>query len=185
MKENLKIFLISGKARHGKTTVGKMIKDYYECHGEKAVLTSFAKYIKMYATELTEWDGNPDTKPRTLLQQLGTEVIREKLDKNEFFVKRLDDDMDVYNEYVNAVIIDDVRLLIEIDYYKAKYIDKVISIHIDRPNFKNDLNEKELRHATEIGLDGYDDYDYKIVNSGTIEDLRVKVNKIVEKEILK
>ena len=30
MKENLTIFLISGKARHGKTTTANMIKDYFK-----------------------------------------------------------------------------------------------------------------------------------------------------------
>lgn len=180
MKENLRVFLISGKARHGKTTTGNMIKEYYKLQNKSSVLTSFGKYIKMYVTEITDWDGNPETKPRTLLQQLGTEVIREKLNRNEFFVQRLDEDMDVYNEYVDVVIIDDVRLPIEMDYYKEKYPDKIICIHINRPNFESDLNSKELRHKTEVGLDNYTDYDYTIINDGTLDDLRVKVEEIMK-----
>ena len=183
MKENLKIFLISGKARHGKTTTGNMIKDCYMEQDKKAVLTSYGKYIKMYVKELTDWDGNLDTKPRTLLQELGTGIIREKLGKNEFFVKRLDEDMDIYNEYVSSVIIDDVRLPIEMDYFKEKYSDKIICIHINRPNFENDLNAKEQAHVTEIGLDNYTDYNYTIINDGTLEDLRVKVQNIIEEEL--
>lgn len=180
MKENLKIFLISGKARHGKTTSGNIIKKYYENQNEKAVLTSFGKYIKMFVREITDWDGNPDTKPRTLLQELGTEVIRKKLGKNDFFVRRLLEDIEVYNEYVNAVIIDDVRLPIEMDFYKEKYPEKLVCIHIERPNFESDLNEKELKHATEVGLDDYTDYDYVIKNDGSIEDLKEKIFKIMD-----
>lgn len=180
MKENLKIFLISGKARHGKTTSGNIIKKYYENQNEKAVLTSFGKYIKMFVSEITDWDGNPDTKPRTLLQELGTEVIRKKLGKNDFFVRRLLEDIEVYNEYVNAVIIDDVRLPIEMDFYKERYPEKLVCIHIERPNFESDLNAKELKHATEVGLDDYTDYDYVIKNDGSIEDLKEKIFKIMD-----
>lgn len=179
MKENLKIFLISGKARHGKTTTGNMIKTFYKQKGHKSVLTSFGKYIKMFVTEISDWDGNPDTKPRTLLQELGTEVIRVKLGMNEFFVKRLEEDIKVYSEYVDTIIIDDVRLPIEMDYYKEKYAKNIICIHIDRPNFKSDLNAKELQHVTEVQLDNYTDYDYTIINDGTLEDLNSKVMNII------
>lgn len=134
----------------------------------------------MYAKEISDWDGNPDTKPRELLQQLGTEVIREKLGKEDLFVKRIDDDLDVYNEFVDIVCIDDARLPIEIDYFKDRYPNVIKSVHIIRPNFENDLNAKQQKHRTEIGLDNYDKYDYTIMNDGTLDDLRAKIYKLME-----
>lgn len=183
MKENLTIYLISGKARHGKTTTANMIKDYLNSVDVKSVITSYGKYIKMYVSEITGWDGVSEPKPREMLQTLGTAIIREKLGRNDFYVKRLDEDMDVYNEYVNAVIIDDVRLPIEMDYYKERYPERIRTIHIIRPNFENDLTSKQRLHSTEIGLDNYTDYNYVIYNDGTLDDLREKVNNIVKEEL--
>lgn len=183
MKENLTIYLISGKARHGKTTTANMIKDYLNSVDVKSVITSYGKYIKMYVSEITGWDGVSEPKPREMLQTLGTSIIREKLGRQDFYVKRLDEDMDVYNEYVNAVLIDDVRLPIEMDYYKERYPERIRTIHIIRPNFENDLTSKQRTHATEIGLDNYTDYNYVIYNDGTLDDLRKKVNDIVKEEL--
>lgn len=179
MKENLTIYLISGKARHGKTTTANMIKDYYKERGKKSIVTSYGKYIKMFAKEISDWDGSEATKPRDLLQSLGTGVIREKLGKNDFFVKRLDEDLDVYNEFAMAVMIDDVRLPIEIEYFKERYPERIKSIHIVRTNFETELNAKQQSHITEVGLDGYDDYDYTIMNDGTLDDLRTKVYEMI------
>ena len=57
-------------------------------------------------------------------------------------------------------------------------------ISIERPNFNNNLNNTEKKHITEVALDNYDDYDYKLVNDGTIEDLNKKIIKMVD-EVLK
>ncbi len=179
MKDNLKIVLISGKARHGKTTVANMIKDYYSEHGQKSVVTSYNKYIKMYARELTDWDGDEDTKPRTFLQTLGSDIIREKLGLEDFYVHRLDEDLDVYNEFVSYVMIDDVRMPLEIEYFREKYPTKVKAIRVDRPNYNSGLSLEEKNHITEVGLDNYHDYDYTIVNDGTLDDLRLKVHEMI------
>ncbi len=180
MKENLTIYLISGKARHGKTTTANMIKDYYTSIGKKSLVTSYGKYIKMYVKEITDWDGRDETKPRDMLQSLGTEVIRKKLGKEDFYVKRLDEDMDVYNEYVDAVMIDDVRLPIEMDYFLDRYPERIKTIHVVRPNFESELTSKQKGHETEIGLDNYSKYDYTILNDGSLDDLRTKVYSIIE-----
>ncbi len=180
MKENLAIVLISGKAKHGKTTFANMLKEEHALIGRKAVATSYAKYLKLYAKELTDWDGTNDSKPRKFLQDLGTE-IRVSLKKPEFFVKRLDDDIDVYSRYVSAVIIDDARLPLEIEYFKNKYPNQVKTIKIVRPNFANNLNELEQTHETENKLDNYETFDYNIINDGTLEDLRTKAHDLLER----
>ena len=56
-------------------------------------------------------------------------------------------------------------------------------INIVRPNYDNHLNAKELKHRTEVGLDNYDNYEYKIVNDGSLEDLSNKIRKIVDEVI--
>ena len=43
-KKNIKIFLICGKARHGKDTVAKIIKEKYEMDNLKSITLSYAYY---------------------------------------------------------------------------------------------------------------------------------------------
>lgn len=179
--KDINIYLISGKARHGKTSTANYIRDYFSSVGLKSVVTSYAKYIKMFAMELTDWNGSDDDKPRELLQTLGCEVIREKLGKEDFFIKRLDDDIDVYSEFVSNVIIDDARLPIEIDYFKNKYPMQVKSIKVIRPNFENNLTNKEQNHSTELALDEYSGFDYIIYNDGTLDDIKDKIFDLMKR----
>ena len=64
----MKIFLISGTAGSGKGEVAKLIKEFYIYKLESSVITEYSKYLKSFARELTDWDGNPNTKPRKYLQ---------------------------------------------------------------------------------------------------------------------
>ena len=58
-----------------------------------------------------------------------------------------------------------------------KHFLKVITIHITRPNFQTDLTEQEQNDISEIDLDNYTDYDYKIVNNN-LENLEKETKRI-------
>ena len=62
------IFIISGKARHGKDTVAKMIRDYYERIGLNTINLQYSTPIKEYAKKISSWDGSEETKPRELFK---------------------------------------------------------------------------------------------------------------------
>ena len=79
------IYVIAGKARRGKTTSALLMKEEYEKRGKKVAITSYGKHIKDYVKNYFGWDGNEKTKPRELLQSIGTDLIRGKLKKYEFF----------------------------------------------------------------------------------------------------
>ena len=173
-----KLFLLSGKARHGKDTAALFIKEYYESLEIKTFLTSFSKYIKMYAQDISDWDGSEETKSRDLLQRLGTEIIREKLNKELLFINRLKDDVDVYNEFFDVVVIKDVRLPIEIDEMKKKF-PKAISIHINRINFETELIGNQLKHRTETALEEYENFDY-VVEIDNLEQFKENIVNILK-----
>lgn len=177
-RKDVKIFIVAGKANCGKDTTCELIDNYIKLKQKKVVNLQFSSYIKMYAKTISDWNGEEETKPRSLLQELGTEVIRKKID-NDFFIKRIVGDIEVYSYYADAITISDARLPEELDSIK-KAFNSVYKIKIERPNFENDLNNVERKHITEVALDNYSDYDYVIVNDGTIEDLNKKVIKIVD-----
>jgi len=176
----MKIYLISGKARHGKDTFASFLKEEYENHGKKVCLLGYSNYIKYYATKYFGWDGKEETKPRDLLQQLGTEVIRKKIDPM-FHVNRIIEDIKVLSYFFDVAIIPDVRMPEELTVPKEKF-DDVVTINVFRPNFDDHMNDRQKAHLTEVALDDYDDYDYKIVNDKEIIDLVSKAKEIVFNE---
>lgn len=173
---NPKIFLIAGKARHGKDTIGDFIEKFY--HDSKTIRLQYSYYIKEYAKRISNWDGSEETKPRELLQQLGTDLIREQIDEM-FFVKRMCEDIEVYSYFFDVIIISDVRLVPEITVIQEKF-KNVVVLHVERPNFETELSQKQQQHKTETGLDHFDQYDYRIINDDTLDTLQERVNTIVK-----
>lgn len=180
--KNPTIYLLSGKARHGKDTIAGYLKAFYEKDGKKAIYSRAGKYIKFYAMEMTGWDGSEETKPRKLLQELGTDVIRNKLNKSEMFIERQLDDIEIYSYFYDAIIVPDIRLPREIESIKEKY-NNVVTIHVNRINFETNLTNNEQKHLTETAMDNYKDYDYEIVND-TLEGLEKDVYKIYKEQEL-
>lgn len=173
--KNPKIIIISGKARAGKDTITNFMKELYQ---EKMISLQYGSYIKEYAKKISNWDGNEETKPRELLQQLGTNIIRKNIDE-KFFIKKMIDDIKVYSYFFNIIVISDARFKIEIDDIRNNF-SNVISVNIERPNFDNGLTEEQKKHPSEIDLDDYKLFDYKLINNGTLEDLKLKIERLVE-----
>lgn len=175
-KKNPTIYLMCGKAKHGKDTFSAFLKKAYEDNGKKIIVTQLSKYIKYYAREMTGWDLSEETKPRELLQQLGTSVIREYLKKEDLFINRMIDDIDVFSCFYDAIIISDVRLKKEIHDLKESYKNAKV-VHILRPNFDNGLTQEQKHHKTEIDLDDFTNFDVEIINT-TLEKLEKDAEKL-------
>lgn len=177
---NPKIYLLSGKARHGKDTTASFLKEFYEKDNKKVIYSRAGKYIKFYVKEMTNWDGSEESKPRELLQTLGTDVIRNKLNKAEMLIERQLDDIEIYSYFYDAIIVPDIRLPREIDSVKEKF-DNVITIKINRTNFETDLTGNQKSHITETAMDNYNDFDYILTND-TLDKLKEDVYKIYKEE---
>lgn len=174
------IFIICGKARVGKDTVGGFIIDYLKENNHKPVRMAYAKYLKMYAIDYFNWDGRDETKPRDLLQELGTEIIRLKMNKPNFLVNRVVEDIEILSNYFDSFVICDAREEKEITTLKEKF-DNVISIKVNRE--VDILTDKQKTHYTETALDKYNEYDYIINNDGSLDELNEKVVLILKELI--
>lgn len=171
------VFIISGKAKAGKDTAAGFIKDYASMQNLKTINLQFSSYIKMYAKGITNWDGTEENKPRVLLQELG-ENVRNDIDKY-FFINRIIEDIKVYSDYFNIITISDARLPDELDRIKELYPES-IKLHIIRPNFNPYKSDLEKNHPTELALDNYQNFEHIIINDGTLEDFRLKVDDILK-----
>lgn len=179
-KKDPLIFLISGKAKSGKDTSASIINKIATERNLKSINIQYSFYMKEYVKNISDWDGNEATKPRELIQFIGTDLIRGKID-DLFFINRICQDINVYSYFFDIITISDVRLISEIEIPKARF-ENVISIHLKRENFENNLSIKEKHHRTEIDLDEYSGFDYIINNNGTIKDLEKEIKIILNKK---
>lgn len=169
----MRIFLIAGKAGSGKNEVANIIKDTLG----NSVVTSFSKYIKLFTLELTDWDGRDITKPREFLQNMGDKL---RAINEDFLTKRILDDIKVYEkEGITNVIISDVRLVHEVEYFKNLDVFDVIAIRVNSNESKRKLTNDEMNHHTELELDTYQGFDYVIENNFN-DDLKMQVKEILE-----
>lgn len=176
----MKIFLICGSSRHGKDTIGNFIENYCKENNVKFCRTQIAKYLKMYVKDYFGWDGSEETKPRTLLQELGTDVIRGKLNKEFFFADRTAEDLEILSHFFDVAAVTDIRFPLEIDTIKKKF-DNVVVIKVNRINYESVLTAKQQQHKTEIAMNDYSGYDYVLTND-TLDQLEKDVINVLKKE---
>ena len=171
IKKEPKIFIISGKARSGKNEISKIIEKSYS--NKKCITISFAYYIKDYAKRISDWDGSEETKPRELLQHLGIELVRNKINKR-LFIDRILEDIEIFSYFYDIIIISDARLVDEITILKENYPDSV-SIRVIRNNYDNNLTTEQKNHLTETDLDEFTDFDYVVENDENLESKIIQI----------
>ena len=178
------IILIAGKAENGKTLLATCLKEELEKRGERVCIMRYAFYLKTILKEYYGWDG-VDKSPhfRTKLQQLGTERIREQMNRPFFHANRVCEDIEIIYDDFDYVIIDDTRFVNEVMYPKAYFPDMITSIKIIRPDHVSKLTPEQLNHPSETGLDGFKDFDYVITVPSGIDNMTREV-KIFTEEVL-
>lgn len=174
------VFVIGGKAGSGKSVLGRYLKEELENIGRRVCLIQITAPLYYYAKTYFNWDGNMHHKPRSLLQKLGVDIIKTKLNKPNFLLNRLYDDIEILENNFDTFIITDARFINEFVSIKNKY-SNVKTIKVIRDNYDNGLSVKEKEHITEKELDDYNEVDYVIKNTN-IENMKLEAFKISEEE---
>ena len=174
----MQIILVAGRARSGKTYVAHELKNILESNNKKVIITEYSKYVKLFAKDILGWDMISEPKPRTFLQDLGNR-LREYYGEC-YFVKRMKEDILVYEKYADYLIISDVRMPHEISDLEGF---KPIKIKVINDYLKTDLSEEELAHITEHALDNYDNFDYILKNKDEKEIKEILENIVKEIEL--
>lgn len=177
----MKLYVIGGKAKSGKNTFGKFIREELKKYGYKPCVMHLTQPLYSYAENYFEWNEHCDEKPREFLQKMGIEIIKEKLGKKTFLLDRLSEDIEILSEFFDVFIITDARLKEEFKYLRNKH-DKVTTIKLERDNYETTLlSESEKEHITENDLNDFYDFDY-IINNTSIIDIKKHAKEIVETE---
>jgi len=173
----MRIYNFSAKAGSGKDLACEIIKEYYG--KDKVCHMLFAKYIKGYAKDYFGWDGEEATKPRELLQKIGTEIIRDKMENPNFHANRLIEDIKILSNYFDVFVVTDCRFENELKLLNLVFKKDVINIRIERPDYDNKMTEEQKNHKSETSLDGYDEWDFIIKNNGTLKEFYKKIKEVL------
>lgn len=166
------IYVLSGKAKSGKNQVANIISDYYK--DKKRIQLSFAHYLKEYVKTITSWDGTEETKPRDLLQSLGIDLIKSKINST-LLIDRLCDDIRVYSYFYDIIIVTDARLIDEVEALKNNFICTTIRIINNRAN---NLTLNQQNHITETSLDNYNKFDFVVENNDVLKQQIINILEV-------
>lgn len=115
---------------------------------------------------------------RLLLQLYGTEIFRDRVDKN-WWAKQVRDR--AIKSSSDVIVVTDTRFPNEIEVFYDKSIDndiiKVITVRVER---NLDIKDNISSHESEIALDDWNEWNYIIENNGTLKDLQNSSDTIVD-----
>lgn len=171
----MKVIAVSGHARHGKDTVAKMLQEQFQADGNKVLITHYADLLKYICTTFFGWDGEKNEEGRTLLQYVGTDVVRKK--DPDYWVDFVADILCYFDDYWDFVIIPDTRFPNEFNRLKERGLDAV-HLRVVRPDFVSPLTAEQQAHPSETALDNTEP-DYCIINNGDLDALKTKIKEWV------
>lgn len=178
-----KIILISAKAQHGKDTFALLSKEYLESKGERVLVCHYADLLKYICANFFEWNGAKNDVGRKILQHVGTDVIRNRENRPDYWVDFIIDILEMFGDEWDYVLIPDTRFPNEIYKMSGSFDDveknTVHCVRIVRDNFDSGLSKEQLSHPSECALDDFD-FDYYVYNNSSLENLRQKVKFVVD-----
>lgn len=165
----MKVILISGKAQSGKDTFARLFKEhvepYEELENKRVLILKYGDILKFVCKKCFGWNGEKDESGRTLLQYVGTDLIREN--NPDTFVNCLIEIAKGLENKYDYLLVPDVRFRNEIEQWMGSGLDYV-TVRINRLNedntpYENNLTQEQKRHISETELDNYI-FDYVIYN---------------------
>lgn len=183
-----------GKKRSGKTTAAEVFQNYmYSKVSLAEGIKEATKSIfllndeQVYGEKKEEIVPYLNTTPRKLMQVVGTELfqydiyeyipeLEEAIPKRELWIRMFEQKYEMYvRKYRKTpkIVIDDVRFMHEVNVLRSM---GAVIIKIIRPGL-----ESKDTHASELEV-GEIEPNYKIINGGTIRQLKNKIVNLIHNE---
>lgn len=167
---------ISGKAQNGKDTTAALLAEALQNNGKKVVIAHYADLLKYICKMWFGWNGEKDDYGRTLLQKVGTDVVRVK--RPDFWVDFILDVVRLFDGEWDYIIIPDTRFPNEL--YKLKDSGYPMThIRVVRENFVSPLSAEQQAHISETALDN-EKPDLLLQNNGSVEDLKFVIDSWIK-----
>lgn len=163
LRRNNKIF-ITGNC--GKDYVANIMKQQLEKDNKKVLITHYADLLKYVLKTFMNWDGNKDEKGRSLLQKVGTDIVRKQ--NPNYWVQFVIDMITMLPVKWDYILIPDARFLNEIELIKQNPNFETYTVKVDRKNIKSNLTIEQKEHSSETSLKDYS-FDYIIYNDVEVD----------------
>lgn len=180
------IVAITGRKRHGKDTIADYITRVYP---EQCVKLSFAGPLKeacrhmfnfnddqLYGDLKETVDPNWNITPRAALQFVGTDLVRNQMNKlvpnigSNFWIKLLENQINTHKDKI--ILIPDVRFPNELEFLNSIKDSKVLTIKVRR-NLNNLDSHDSEKHIDDLQTQ------YTLDNNGSLQDLYNQVDKLI------
>ena len=176
--------IISGKSGSGKDMFAQFLKEELAKHGKKALVIHYADAVKWFCRDFLDWDGKKDEVGRTLLQMVGTDIVR-KIHPN-FWTGIVVGLIQAFEPTSNfdIAIVPDARFPNEVD-ISLSSLKNCVSVRIERKNADGTdwvnplLTEDQRNHASETSLDCFA-FDYIIHNDEGLDLLRESAQTLLK-----
>ena len=176
--------LISGKSGSGKDMMAQFMKEELEKKGKKVLIIHYGDAVKWVLRDYFHWDGKKDEVGRTLLQTVGTDIVRAK--HPNFWTGIVVGLIQAFEPYSNfdIAIVPDARFPNEVD-IALENLKGCIAVRIERKNADGSdwinpmLTEDQQKHPSETSLDHYA-FDYIIHNDEGLDLLRESAHTLLE-----
>lgn len=175
--------IISGKSGSGKDMMAQFMKEELAKHGKKTLVIHYADAVKWFCRDFLDWDGNKDEVGRTLLQMVGTDIVRAR--HPNFWTGIVVGLIQAFEPTSNfdVAIIPDARFPNEVD-ISLENLKNSVSVRIERtingePWINPVLTEDQRNHPSETSLDCFA-FDYVVHNDEGLETLRESAITILE-----
>ena len=164
----MKIICISGRAQHGKDTTAGFLAEALEQNGSRVLITHYADLLKYICKTFFAWNGEKDDAGRTLLQHVGTDIVRKR--DPDYWVNFMISALGMAHDLWDYVIIPDCRFPNEIEALRRAGFN-VKHIKVVRTGFFSPLSAEQQNHPSETALDDVTP-DITLYNSWSLNDLR-------------
>ena len=176
--------ILSGKSGSGKDMMAQFMKEELAKHGKKTLVIHYADAVKWFCRDFLDWDGKKDEVGRTLLQMVGTDIVRAQHPNFWFgIVVGLIQAFEPTSNF-DIAIIPDARFPNEVD-ISLENLKNSVSVRIERKNadgtdwINPTLTEDQRNHPSETSLDCYT-FDYVVHNDEGLDLLRESAITLLE-----
>ena len=175
--------ILSGKSGSGKDMMAQFMKEELAAHGKKTLVIHYADAVKWFCRDFLDWDGKKDEVGRSLLQMVGTDIVRAR--HPNFWTGIVVGLIQAFEPTSNfdVAIVPDARFPNEID-ISLENLKNCISVRIERKNadgtpWINPVLTKEQRnHPSETSLDVFA-FDYVIHNDEGLDLLKESAHTLL------
>lgn len=175
----MQVVVISGHAQNGKDTTAALIAEKLTANGKRVLVTHYGDLVKYVCKSFFGLDGRKDEAGRSLLQYVGTDVVRNTY--QNYWVEFILDMIRFFGDNWDYVLVPDTRFPNEVEYLRDAGLD-VIHLRVKRSGFISPLTEAQQQHPSETALDNYGS-DWEIDNCGSLAELSARVEAFIREKL--